>query len=245
MNQELMGKFIAQERKNKRLTQEQLAEKIKVDRTVVSRWERGVSAPDISLLKDLAEILNVSVVELLNCEKDEKIINNDDVMIGAIKFYKNKVMKKMITLLIIVVIILLTVFITSSVVSKRNYFTIEKISYNGDFTTSGYYFANEFGKSILFIKSLNYNGNYLGTINEPVTDSIEVTLLTQNSIILKENFSCESDYSEDCSLSNILKNYSVVVELKNNKYDLEDFYLSIHYYDNNLKEKYFSFPLKD
>ncbi len=236
-----MGKFIAQERKNKRLTQEQLAEKIKVDRTVVSRWERGVSAPDISLLKDLALALDVSVVELLNCKKEEIICNNDDVMIGAIKFYKNKTKKKMMIVLGIIVIILLTIFITSSIVSKRNYFTIEEISYNGDFTTSGYYFANEFGKSILFIKDLDYSGIDIGTTDEPLTNQIEVSLIGSENLILKGTLYCDYEY---CSISSLLEDYTLTVELNNN-YNLEDFFISIYYIDDNLETRRLSIPVSD
>lgn len=236
-----MGKFIAQERKNKRLTQEQLAEKIKVDRTVVSRWERGVSAPDISLLKDLAAALDVSVVELLNCKKEEIICNNDDVMIGAIKFYKSKTKKKMMILLSIVVIILLTIFITSSVVSKRNYFTVEEISYEGEFITSGYYFSNKNGKSIIFIKDLDYSGDDIGTTEEPTTNQIEVNLMGNENLILKGTLYCDYEY---CSISSLLEDYTLTAELKNN-YNLEDFFISIYYIDDNLEEHYYSIPLSN
>lgn len=242
MNQELMGKFISQERKNKKLTQEQLAEKLKVDRTVVSRWERGVSAPDISLLKDLAQVLNVSVVEILNAKKDEVNSNNDDAMIGAIKFYKNKIMKKMIICLVVVVIILTIVFVTSSVVSKRNYFAVKEINYSGDFITSGYYFANEFGKSILFIRSLNYNGGDVGTIDEPLTGQVDVTLTGKGVFLIKNSLYCDF---ENCSLSSLLEEYDIVENFYDDKYDLDDFYLSIHFVDSNLKEHYYSIPLSN
>ncbi len=69
MNQERIGKFIQECRKNKKLTQEQLAEKLKVSTNAVSKWERGLCLMDMSLLKPLSEILEVSVNEILAGER--------------------------------------------------------------------------------------------------------------------------------------------------------------------------------
>ncbi len=69
MNQEKIGKFIQECRKNKKLTQEQLAEKLKVSTNAVSKWERGLCLMDMSLLKPLSEMLEVSVNEILAGEK--------------------------------------------------------------------------------------------------------------------------------------------------------------------------------
>ena len=74
MNQEKIGKFIAKRRKDKNITQEQLAEKLGVTNKSVSRWENGVNMPDYSLLKDLCSELDISVNELLS---GEKIKEND------------------------------------------------------------------------------------------------------------------------------------------------------------------------
>lgn len=59
------GEFIAQLRKEKSLTQQELAEKLFISNKAVSKWETGLSMPDISLLMPLSEILGVSVTELL------------------------------------------------------------------------------------------------------------------------------------------------------------------------------------
>lgn len=69
MDQEKIGKFIAICRKECNLTQEQVAEKLGVSNKTVSRWENGNSFPDVSLLQPLCELLNISVNELLSCEK--------------------------------------------------------------------------------------------------------------------------------------------------------------------------------
>ena len=65
MDQEKIGKFIAEIRKQKKLTQEQLAEKLGVSINAVSKWERGICLMDMSLLKPLSKILGVSINEIL------------------------------------------------------------------------------------------------------------------------------------------------------------------------------------
>ncbi len=58
MNQEKIGKFIAVLRKEKNMTQEQLAEKMRVTAKSISRWETGKTMPDISMINILANELN-------------------------------------------------------------------------------------------------------------------------------------------------------------------------------------------
>ncbi len=65
MNQLVTGKFIALKRKQKNLTQEQLAEKLGVSNKTISKWETGLSVPDSSMLIILANELDTTVSELL------------------------------------------------------------------------------------------------------------------------------------------------------------------------------------
>ena len=72
MNQEKIGKFIAECRKNKKLTQLELADKLGVSDKSVSKWETGKCMPDLSLFKPLCEELNITINELLSGEKLDK-----------------------------------------------------------------------------------------------------------------------------------------------------------------------------
>lgn len=65
IDKEKFGAFVAQLRKEKGLMQKELAEKLYVSDKAVSKWERGLSVPDVGLLVPLAELLGVSVTELL------------------------------------------------------------------------------------------------------------------------------------------------------------------------------------
>lgn len=69
MNQEMIGKFIAACRKEKGLTQTQLAEKLNITNRAVSKWETGKSIPDAAIMLDLCKILGISVNELLSGER--------------------------------------------------------------------------------------------------------------------------------------------------------------------------------
>lgn len=78
------GNFIARLRKEKNITQKELAEKLFVSDKAVSKWECGLSMPDITLLKPLAEILDVTVAELLECRRIEKTEHIDIDKVDAI-----------------------------------------------------------------------------------------------------------------------------------------------------------------
>lgn len=63
------GQFVAQLRKEKGLTQKELAQQMYVSDKAVSKWERGLSVPDVSLLVPLAQALGVTTTELLECRR--------------------------------------------------------------------------------------------------------------------------------------------------------------------------------
>ena len=69
MNQEKIGKFIAEARKEKNMTQQELADKLCVTDRAVSHWENGRRLPYYSLLKELCDILSISINELFAGEK--------------------------------------------------------------------------------------------------------------------------------------------------------------------------------
>lgn len=69
MNQEKIGKFIAELRKEKGLTQPQLAEHFDISNKAVSKWGTGKSLPDASIMIDLCNLLGITVNELLRGER--------------------------------------------------------------------------------------------------------------------------------------------------------------------------------
>ena len=79
MNQLTTGKFLARKRKEKNLTQEQLAEKIGVSNKTISKWETGKCMPDYAVVKSLCEELEITVAELMDGEEaEEKSVRSYD-----------------------------------------------------------------------------------------------------------------------------------------------------------------------
>lgn len=72
MNQSVTGKFISKKRKEKNLTQEQLAEKLGVSNKTISKWETGKCMPDYGIVKSLCEELEITVAELMDGEETEE-----------------------------------------------------------------------------------------------------------------------------------------------------------------------------
>lgn len=113
MNQKKIGKFIARKRKEKYLTQENLAEKLGISINAVSKWKRGICLMDISLLKPLAEILGVMINEILSGEEisEEDLKNKtDENIINITELYDLKAIQKGTVVFTIVLLLFLIYF---------------------------------------------------------------------------------------------------------------------------------------
>lgn len=75
--------IIFQKRKEKNMTQEELAEKLSVARQTVSKWETGETLPDIESLKELAILLEFSIDEAFNIEIDKEDDKMEWLIIGG------------------------------------------------------------------------------------------------------------------------------------------------------------------
>lgn len=115
MDQQKVGSFLKELRKEKDITQEQLAEQLNVSGRTVSRWETGSNMPDISVLVELADFYDVSIPEIIDGErKSEKM--NKEVKETAIKLSEyaesiNQSIKKKLFWLTIVALIGMVAFL--------------------------------------------------------------------------------------------------------------------------------------
>ena len=119
MNQEKIGKFILELRKEKNMTQQELADKIGVTDRAISKWENGRGMPDLSLMKPLCKELGITINELISGEKidkkeyqdklEENIFNTIDYSNNKIK-KTNKIFKFVIGTIIIVIVSLVSMF---------------------------------------------------------------------------------------------------------------------------------------
>ena len=111
MNQQRIGQFIKDLRKEKGLTQQDLADMLGVTNRAVSKWENGLSLPDYSIIGELSKILDVSINELLSGEKlkdNEKTRKFEENVVKTIK--KNNKLKKFNYTFVVIILLLLLVY---------------------------------------------------------------------------------------------------------------------------------------
>lgn len=94
MNQEKIGKFIQEKRKEKKITQEKLAERLGVTEKSVSNWENGRNMPDLSLFKPLCDELGITINDLMSGEvvKGEELKEKaEDNLLNTIIYSNEKI----------------------------------------------------------------------------------------------------------------------------------------------------------
>ena len=127
MNQVKIGKFIAQCRKNKNLTQFQLAEKLNITDRAISKWETGKGMPDSSIMLELCNELGISVNELLSGEVIKMDNYNEKLEQNLIEMVKQKEQsdKKLLTMEIVMgvttVIMYLAIILIASFVEIQDW----------------------------------------------------------------------------------------------------------------------------
>ena len=117
MTKELLGNFIAQQRKALGMTQKDLAERLHITDKAVSKWERGLSYPDVTLLEPLADIFGLGVEELVACkerEGEEAVSVLMDISKENLRYQKIRESHRLIGILILAVLTgLLVVYMTT------------------------------------------------------------------------------------------------------------------------------------
>lgn len=126
MDQVKIGKFIAQCRKEKQLTQAQLAEKLNITDRAVSKWETGKGMPDSSIMIELCDILGICVNELFSGEKLQMENSNNKADENLVEMKKeNEVISKSARAGYVVTSILLLVL---NIINMIQYGVLEAIS---------------------------------------------------------------------------------------------------------------------
>ena len=131
MNQVKIGKFIAQCRKNKNMTQAELAEKLNITDRAISKWETGKGMPDSSIMLELCNELDITVNELLSGEEIEMDNYNKIAEENLLEFKKiDETKNKMLLQLEVIIGILFSiaflgvVLLTNIFVENQTYISI-------------------------------------------------------------------------------------------------------------------------
>ncbi len=215
MNQEKIGKFIAERRKAKKLSQKELAEKLKVTDRSISNWENGKNMPDLALFKPLCDELEISLNDLMSGEivqKEKYQEKFEENVVSAISKVRTKNRFLWLYLIIIGIILL---FLLSLTILEYNF----KQSYD----EKNMFLINEENNEFL-----TFHTSYDGKINYVVTKYLEegqeVGLIFINyesniiNLLKKDNKNCLFNHNID------LKNYNL------------PFYYKVYYTDIKLSK---------
>jgi len=241
MNNQKIGDFIKSLRKEKGLTQKDLADKLNITDRAVSKWERGINCPDISLLDDLSRILEVSVIEILKGRKldsDEKINNKElvETMTFANKSLKDRIKKvvDLISIIIVSFIALLLLFY-----NIKGFYYSHKI-YNVNMENSSEHkpeYTHKYIEGILESIELIENNQgiyteeeyklikqYVSDIKTLINKDVEKELLSKNRLTIKDfnkffdNMSIYDIYGYD-GLYEYRNIYKIILKYDIDKYD--------------------------
>lgn len=212
MDLQKMGKFISEMRKKHSLTQSQLGEMLGISGKAVSKWERGIGAPDISLLNELSKILEVNVSEILAGKKIEETLNTEvanNIALSGLGTY-NKIFKKKYTKIIIILLLILLALLLSFpityLVTNYNKCLVYKLSSGSDkFSLEGLMVSNQKENSLI-VTGITYDDQNKKTDKEIKVNYMNVQLNIDNEIIM----SCDYDFS-NIKMEEALKNIFLTV----------------------------------
>lgn len=256
-----MGKFIAKCRKEKELTQEELGSIFNVTGQSVSKWENGITSPDISNLPKLCEVLDISMDELLqyrrfteaekNNELNKSQTKKDKLIVDTVKFYEKRAGKKyskriayIVFFCMIIVIAILALYFANNYKSVKIY---SLVSLNEGLSFKGKVIFNPNDKLIM-ISHFEYNDRFFGTEKELKAKKVMVSIQNDNELII----SCgnlESSIEEIKPLNEHLNSF--VLEYKDSadnknglrESDLKGIYIIIKYIDEEDNENELVFDL--
>ena len=172
MNPIELGKFLANLRNEKKLTQEELAEKLFIDKRKVSRWECGTSIPEFDMLIKLSEILDVSLYELSICKRldKEKLSRRAlNKFIGIKDFKKYKLKKKLFIIFIFILLIIFGITLTYTIRNQGTVEIYELKSLDDNYYINGNYFSYK-NNVLLNILTLEYGRNKINYNNDCIIE---------------------------------------------------------------------------
>ena len=253
MNQQKIGKFIKEKRKEKGLTQVELAEKIGVSNRSISKWENGNCLPDYSIINDLCKTLDITINELLsgeNIDKDKYQEKLEENIISTISYNNKKRNKRNIKILIITFIILYLLYKTLLIYLYYPYENkdIEKntFPYNKNISTIKITNNDKANKEYEEFKL------YIPNDFELVTDKLLSSFVTTSCDVYSKNPKSNDEFDAMITVCN--ESQTDIINVYNNtyyyslfpyinyytlmkKYNIEDELALIKFYEKNYKFK--------
>jgi transcriptional regulator with XRE-family HTH domain len=226
MDQEKIGKFIKQIRKDNNLTQKQLADKLGVTYQAVSKWENGKNIPDIAILNLISQEFKINIDDILNGKSTKKNNKKKIIMIG---------------IFLIVIIFIIVLFIILN--KNNNDFYFNKLSATCEnFNLYGTIAYNE-NKTSIHISNISYCGD----TDLESYQKIECTLYEVEDDTKTKITSYSYQEEETISLVEFLKNVDFNVEHYSKSckmYQENGLMLEIEATNKENKTTYYEIPLK-
>lgn len=219
-----MGKYIAQQRKMKGYTQKQLAEFLDVTDKTISKWEQGIVAPDITILKPLAQVLDTNVDSIVNGEHYNSIFK---YAFGGKKY------------ILIILLFLFTIVVASFsfYMGGKGKYNLYKLQSSGDINAKGY-LINSDDESILVIKNFVLKNNANDVKNE-VFKSASINVYFDDKLMFHDDYNNKKTFTLQDFLSDNFISMSIEDKVKIEKSKLK---IEILFY--NLNEERISFLIK-
>ena len=223
MNYDKIGKFIQEKRKEKNLTQKELANKLGVTDRAVSKWERGVGCPDVSILEILSKELDCSILEILKGRKIEneiiKVTEADDYVKDSMNISKQITKEKIISY--INKVLVTTIIFIFLLLSYLNIVQIKYLKTEYKYTTE-YYENKKIQESINTLeKNINIIKNNQGKYSDEDYQKITSQLENMDKIIKSSKiYDYISNRKEITYTLNDLIKFNDLYELMSQHYEL-------------------------
>ena len=198
-----IGKHIAELRKNKGYTQKNLGDILDVSDKTISKWEKGIVAPDITILNSLSKALDISVEELLIGEKIE-----EDNMVEAIDVYSKISKRKIIKIFILVLIMIMFAIILVFNIERYYSWQLNPIYYKGNISISGYILNNNKESKIIINNFMINNMIDDENFNYNQIKSIDIDVLNNTNVIHHEII----NYDSPVIFQDVFTSYSIIFE---------------------------------
>ena len=238
MNYETIGKFISKKRKEKGFTQKELAEKIGVTDKAVSKWERGLGCPDVSILELLANQLDVSILEILKGRMVEneviKLTEANDYVKESLNYSKVQTKEKL--KIILSKLICFFIILIGTILIILNIFHYFYLNYQYDNIFNSTIFQSDIEKIEKNIKIIkNHQGIYNDEDDDIILSSLNDSFFRmKNSFLSKSNqikkmtlndlYVMDRNFGPDFAIINSLKVYKILEKYNKNIKNYETLY---------------------
>ena len=243
MDKKKIGHFICKLRNERKWTQEDLANKLYVDRTVVSKWERGLYIPGAEELLKMQELFEVSINEILYGER--KDINNDkNVDSVPLKIMEDEKIKRMKIYIIstILFFILIVLFLSYYLITNYNSVKVYKIySEKEDYTLNNGFLFFSNTKSYIRIGDINNDDDIKSVKFYYQMNGKDITIMEGGIEILDKIYINDFNYNELYTyneLSYIIANSKIELIKDDGKKILLELQVQNDYSNNNLIDSY-------